>query len=421
MRIILTLTMALLAMAANALDYTPEMLTNPNVGNPDNYVCDPGNLLSSSAKSEINAELSQLRKSVTSEGAVAIVPESTMPAEQFASELFKKWGLGKRDKDNGVLLLVIVGSHEVRIETGYGVEGVLPDAICSAILRENFMPEMKAGNIDAAVSGTVGRICKVMEDPVAAEELRSSIADGAARQEGITSDEFYGFVGIAVIVVFLLTGGLFFYLLISGRKRDRYHRALALRENRTYFWIGAALSLGLALPFPLLAMLMTKRLRNKKTKCAHCGAKMRKLSEEEDNRLLTPPQDLEERLKSVDYDVWECPQCGAVDVFAYHNPKTQYKKCPRCHTVAMRQVEDSVLHPATVSRAGVGVKRYECRYCGNRNEKRYTIPKKADAATVAAGIAASALSGGRGSGGGGGFNGGFGGGSSGGGGATGRW
>lgn len=79
-----------------------------------------------------------------------------------------------------------------------------------------------------------------------------------------------------------------------------------------------------------------KRLRNKPRKCNRCGAKMKKLNEEEDNRYLTPQENTEEKLQSVDYDVWLCDQCGNTEVYPYENRYTKYSTCPQCHAKSLQ-------------------------------------------------------------------------------------
>ena len=152
--------------------------------------------------------------------------------------------------------------------------------------------------------------------------------------------------------------------------------------------------------------------------CPACKGKMHKLNEEEDNNLLSPSQDFEEKINSVDYDVWVCEECGSVERYAFPNKQSKYEECPICHTKALLMVKDHTVVPATTRSTGIGEKIYECKYCHNHTKRRYTIPKKDDG--TAAALAAGALLGSRG-GNSGGFGGGFGGGRTGGGGGGGRW
>lgn len=83
---------------------------------------------------------------------------------------------------------------------------------------------------------------------------------------------------------------------------------------------------------------------------------MRKLDEEEDNRYLTPQENTEERLNSVDYDVWLCDHCGNTLVYPYENQFTQYQKCPYCHSRAYSFEGDHILRRATTVSTGLGEK-----------------------------------------------------------------
>ncbi|MDE5883246.1 MAG: TPM domain-containing protein, partial [Muribaculaceae bacterium] len=412
--------------AAMARDYTPSEIPNPNLTDRRVYVADPGNSVSASTKAEVNKILSDLRSSTSAEVAVAVVPSiGDMTIEDFGEKLFTQWGLGKSDKYNGVLILIALDQRRARIQTGYGVEGVLPDISAKKIIDRSIISNMREGDLDAAVLASVNDVANVISDPVAAEELKSSQRDAwETAQGGVTGEDIRTFVTWLVWILFLFSVGMLIYDILATRNKDRYRKALMWHNHRTAYWILAACSLGLGLIPAAIAEWMRHRARNKPMKCPTCGSKMRKLNEEEDNALLTPSQDFEERLNTVDYDVWVCPDCGTVERYPFRTKQMKYSECPNCHTVAMCEVRDHTLVPATVHSQGTGEKIYECQFCHHQNRRRYVIPKKPDPAAAA--VAAGAIlgsSGRRGGGfeGGGGFGGGFGGGSTGGGGASGGW
>lgn len=425
-RITLILTLVLMAFQAMARDYAPADIPNPNKADRRVYVADPENKLSQSAKARVNQLAGALRQSTTGEVAVAVVPSiGDYDIADFGEKLFESWGLGKSDKDNGVLILIALDQRKARIQTGYGVEGVLPDISAKKIIDRSIIPNMREGNLDGAVVTAMEDVSNVLTDPEAAEELRSSEKDAWYTTEGgISGDDIRTFVNWLVGILFLFACSMFIYDLFNSRGKDRYRKALIWHNHRTAYWILAAGTLGLGLIPAGLAEWMRWRARNKPMKCPTCGAKMRKLNEEEDNELLSPSQDLEEKLNTVDYDVWVCPDCGTVERYPFRTKQMKYTECPNCHTVAMCEVRDHTLVPATVRSQGTGEKIYECQFCHHQNRRRYVIPKKPDpaAAAVAAGaILGSGRGGGSGFGGGGGFGGGFGGGHTGGGGASGGW
>ncbi len=159
--------------------YTPADVPNPNIADRSQYVADPGNYMSPEAKAEVNQMLASVRKATTAEIAVAILPSiGDETVDEFAPELFKRWGLGKKDKDNGVLLLIDMGGKKARIETGYGMEGVFTDALCSELLRGDLFPRMKEGDVDGGVKAIISHISTVATDPNVRDEIRSELADG---------------------------------------------------------------------------------------------------------------------------------------------------------------------------------------------------------------------------------------------------
>ena len=328
--------------------------------------------------------------------AVAIVPElGDIGIEEWSEAVFREWGLGKKDRDNGVLIVISPGSRMARIETGYGTEGILTDALCRRIIGDVIAPRMNGGNLDGAVAGAVAAVGGAMTDPAAVAELRSGERDYQGGRKVLDVSVFYNFLMIVAALGFLYCCYVFFRDLFSARRRraSRYDRARMWRADRNKLLIGGIVSAGTGLVFFLLAWLIYRRLRTKPLKCPTCGHKMRRLPEDEDNQLLSDAQDLEERLRTVDYDVWECPQCGAVERFRYRYPQGKYTECPSCHTVAMCHVGDVVTRPATERREGEGGRVYECKYCHQQKRLPYVIPKKTDAsaALVAGAILGSIL------------------------------
>lgn len=414
--------LAVIAAAAETV-YTADNVVNPNIADRRQYVADPAGLLSKGAVNDINSRLYSLRRNSSAEMAVAVLPSvGDVDINTFSVELFEKWKLGKNDKDNGVLLVVVMDQKRGFITTGYGVEGVLPDVVCSAIVRDEMVPRMKEGDIDGALTATVERTAEAISDPAVADEIRSKESEAWDSQQSLDSERLKETIFYIAIVVAIAALVGFIAECIAGRRRDRYHRAMMWRASRPVFVAAALFSLGLALPIMLLALWMAHRVRNAPMKCRCCGAKMHKLSEEADNEKLTAAEDLEERLNSVDYDVWECPKCGAIDKYAFPQAQTKYSKCPNCGTMALCEVGNLTVVPATTRHGGQGEKVYECKYCRYQKRDRYDIPRKDDGSTLAALGAAAALGslGSRG-GGGGSIGGGFGGGSTGGGGGGAGW
>lgn len=393
-------------------------IPNVHVADRTRYVANPDGVLSDAAESRLNAMLSEIWDKTSSEVVVVAVNDiDSDDIDRFATELFTEWGIGKKDKDNGLLLLIARDKRKAVFRTGYGMEGVLPDVICGRILRDKMFPEYKKGNYDKGTLAAVDEIRRITTTPGATEELMSKYAnDSRQNRKDEGTDLFSAYMWFAALL-----SAIIFIVVIAEiaktRKLDPQIRYAKLDRLKTPVLFTVFLGLGLPIIAFLPLVISMKRIRNKPHICGNCGTKMKKLDEASDNEYLTPAQDAEERLNSIDYDVWLCPKCNETDIIPYVNRSSSYTDCPRCGARACTLTGNrTVVHP-TNSHDGRGVKTYVCRNCGNRNDVVYNIPKVA----VPPVIILPPGGGGRGFGGGGFSGGSFGGGMTGGGGASGGW
>lgn len=97
--------------------------------------------------------------------------------DDFAVKLFERWGIGQKDKKNGVLLLVAIQDRKARIEVGYGLEPILPDALAGRILNEQLFPAFKQQRYADGLTAAVNRIIEIVErnEPAPAEQLLPNI------------------------------------------------------------------------------------------------------------------------------------------------------------------------------------------------------------------------------------------------------
>ncbi len=146
----------------------------------DGYVTDLAGVLDASTESNLESILTTLERETSAEVAVATVKSlDGMSVEEYANKLFAQWGVGKKQKDNGVLLLIAPAERELRIEVGYGLEGTLPDGLAGDIIRNTITPRFKAGDFNGGVTDGVSRIAAVVRrDPAAMAVADASGTDG---------------------------------------------------------------------------------------------------------------------------------------------------------------------------------------------------------------------------------------------------
>lgn len=412
------------AIAVHTVDDVPDV----QITDRSRYLSDPDGIISPEAVRSIDDMIARIRTATTVEMAVVVVDDIDIDEDSFATELYEKWGIGKEDKDNGLLVLVVRDRRRAVIRTGYGVEGVIPDVVASRIIRDDMAPYFADGDYDTGLMRAVEHIGRILEDPSVADELRSSQPDAVSRGG---KDEDLSFTDLLFMWACL---GVFLTIVLGVVAASRYAKVRQLRPNDKYVALAPLKGVGgvvsiLGMGIPLLVYLPVRRMlykwREAPRACSNCGSVMHKLDEQTDNQYLTPSQDLEEKINSVDYDVWLCPRCGETDIYPFVTENSGYTECEQCHAIACRHSCDKVVVKPTVRSVGHGVHEYTCLSCRHITRRPYIIPQLPDptSAVVAAGILSSIVGrGGRGGGFGGGFTGGgFGGGSTGGGGASGGW
>ena len=204
----------------------------PPIPTHDIYAQDYAKVLSAETRSRINRLSSELNAKTKAQIAVVTIPSlSGEPIEEFSLELFRKWGIGDRQLNNGVLILVSVEEKKSRIEVGYGLEGALPDAKTGRIQDETMRPGIEAGDYNTAVmngyTAVLREVAKEYEG-----QIKSSTRAGP-KNRGSTGIDFWDalplwaqlLAGIVLILLVLIDwfvlGGFFTRMLFifasSGR------------------------------------------------------------------------------------------------------------------------------------------------------------------------------------------------------------
>ena len=132
--------------------------------NATGRVNDFANVIDPSTEAEIDRRLNQLEQQTSSEIAVATVQSlNGMSVDEYANRLFKQWGVGRAKQDNGVLVLVAPNEREMRIEVGYGLEGVLPDGLAGQVIRDDFTPRFREDDYSGGIRNGVNHLVDIVE------------------------------------------------------------------------------------------------------------------------------------------------------------------------------------------------------------------------------------------------------------------
>jgi uncharacterized protein len=166
-----------ITLVALLLFYFASAYSQPGIPDQGGYwVHDEANVLSSDTKAKLESILQLERDSASNQIAVLLISSLEGGAlEEYSLRVAEKWQVGQKGKDNGVLLLISINDRKMRIETGYGLEGALTDAIASRIIRNEIAPRFRTGDYDGGVQAGVMAIREairgeyVNEEPVASK------------------------------------------------------------------------------------------------------------------------------------------------------------------------------------------------------------------------------------------------------------
>lgn len=144
--------------------YTPEDLPKVHLQNERRYTCNPDGILSAAATDSIDRMLYALERQTGIETVVAVV--GSIGEEEcfdFCHKLLNGWGVGKKGKNNGLVILLVTDQRCIQFYTGYGLEGDLPDAVCKRIQTQQMLPYLKEADWDAGMMAGVRAVCERLD------------------------------------------------------------------------------------------------------------------------------------------------------------------------------------------------------------------------------------------------------------------
>lgn len=135
-----------IAVNVNGKVWTVKTIPNPKNSPSKIFITDPDNLVDDSREAEINAVCWDLEQNTGVQFGIVIVRSiGDKVPKSFASELFNHWKIGKAEKNNGLLLMIVLDQKRWEFETGYGLEPDLPDATCKSLGENYLVPDFKLG------------------------------------------------------------------------------------------------------------------------------------------------------------------------------------------------------------------------------------------------------------------------------------
>lgn len=194
-------------------------------------VNDDAQILSEGTIKKLSETLKQHEDKTTNQVVVLTIPSLEGDnIEDFSNRVFNEWKLGQKDKDNGVLVVVVPGERKMRIEVGYGLESELPDVLAGRIIRNIMTPRFRQGDYDGGVVSGVDAIIDVLEGRKPAEDSFTDDGSGSQENSNLSGLEqpdmsissriligafIFGILGLFTIIGVMTPGvGWFLYLFL---------------------------------------------------------------------------------------------------------------------------------------------------------------------------------------------------------------
>ncbi len=186
----------------------------PNIPFLTGRVVDEANILSEGARTRLTDVLKAHETATTNQVVVLTVPTiGSRSIEEYAVKVFESWKLGQKEKDNGVLVVVVPQDRKMRIEVGYGLEGTLPDGAAGSIIRTWMTPAFKAGNYDKGIEDGVAAIVARLEGRGEPTDRAPAAASASSGGDGATPLPWWGAILIGGFIFGIL--GLFTFIGIA--------------------------------------------------------------------------------------------------------------------------------------------------------------------------------------------------------------
>lgn len=343
--------------------------TVPNQKLIDNsYVSDPDNYIDGYEKIQLNEICADVEQTTGAQIAVVVVGSigNEVPHD-FGLELFNDWGLGREGFDDGLLVILVMDQRRVEFITGYGMEQLISDGMSFEIQQNEMVPRFKSGQYGQGLIDGI-RVCA---DIIKGGELPVYYASSTAKESEHWGFKALKFYAIYFVLPFFALYVLLFLLTFLFKNPYKKYKLIKLFELKIFMIL-------LPIPFVGVYFLVKKQIehwRNTVRFSLKSGLAMVKLSEEDDDKHLKKGQVTEEKVKSIDYDVWVGESDEDVLILSYIKWFSGHSKCPRCKFKTYYLVYNRTISAATYSSSGLGEKKHACENCGHSVVRTYTIPR----------------------------------------------
>lgn len=420
----------LYCLSANAQEGLDKIVNPKTAGN--GYVSNADSILTENTVQQINTLVKPLDQQGKAQIAVVLVNSiGDQVPKEFATALFRKWGIGNKEKNNGLLILLVKDRRRMEFEVGYGLEGVITDGRSNRIQKEIMLPYFRDGDYNTGILKGVEKVVSTISTGVdqSADEDRPTQNIGivlggnilffiiyiviycmytlSARGQYVTHSAswlwlvflFFGPLAILVLVASLRTAftdwtwfllityccwSVFFSVALRNLLKSPLKGDTRLKQYQYLKLVTGGITiytLLFPLPFLFIAYFASKRrlnhLRYDPYDSPDGSGEMEQIKENKAEEM-TAAEKMEERLGSVSYDFWKAKAGGYVMKLAYLNQDTKVRRCKKCRSMTAKRTKRVVEKRATRKSGGVISIYYTCQVCGRPDFINQSTSRRTD-------------------------------------------
>lgn len=364
------------------------------------WVTDEPGLLGSDA-GQIEERLETLHEQLGAEVAWVILRSiGDRDPRQFGTELLRHWGVGRKEHDDGVLVLHVIDRRRIEIVTGYGAEAALPDIKCSWLLQEVAVPAFHANQVARGHLALSRGIDRALRSPdisradliAAAQQDAPTTPTRAAKHQVTTRKAVRGgnswmWPLLCTVAITLLFWRARVYLMLSSSHSG--YDLLVPYGFLLLFLLFAmsvtdhSVSFALSMFSSGLALLVIRGFHDVRTlhkrmaplPCVGCPGKLRWIEGDDAVALMSAGARKERELGSMRFEVRRC-ECGERCIEGFEL-ESKIRRCPGCGFRTLAQVQTLTLTTATSAKEGQNEFVYRCALCSRELREIVSVPRRA--------------------------------------------
>jgi uncharacterized protein len=198
---------------------------------PPHYFNDFASLIDLQTAQKLNQQLEEFERQTSNQILVVIYPSLPADAaiEDFTQDAFRAWKPGQQGRNNGAILFVFLKDRKMRIQTGYGLEGALPDAICKRIISDEIAPRFQAGDFSGGMTAAVNAMIAATRGEY--KGVGRTVAEARSQAQ-------HGEENMVELIILLVVLGLIGLTWIRAARRGTIYSSSGSRGAGGIWWTG---------------------------------------------------------------------------------------------------------------------------------------------------------------------------------------